>query len=349
MPKFTYKRAEPDGTVQIIHSRATKLYKLTPTDLQSISPVRQERNHHGGWITCYNTGDVERLQRSLQGRSATRKKASGPRIAKTGALSIFNPHPKYNGLTMHLYSREEVKAVAKRLYGPSYKSTAAQLQLRYPAGQGRYDGLLIFVATPASSTLLPLTLAANNLDYTLNFVWFEDVCEDAIAIIRSHLKNDEAGDYINTIDGGAYLAEDKDIQHNSCVNIINFLVSGARRKAFAYTSFELTHLFSSTGLMETHCKSQCSRNVYISGVYAEDGGTLAGINSNYDLYCLISPLLLSSTNGTLLPSSTRAPTRAAVARSMTGMNANCEALQWSSIFSEVSFIMGQLPDILPLP
>ncbi|KAK0213359.1 hypothetical protein DFS33DRAFT_1269964 [Desarmillaria ectypa] len=89
------------------------------------------------------------------------------------------PHPKYNDRTMHPYNWEEVEAVTKRLYGPSYKSTAAQLQLRYPAGQGRYDGLL--------------------------------------------------------------------------------------------------RLYCSCG----NCKSQCSCNVYISDVYAEDGEILTGINSNY--------------------------------------------------------------------
>ncbi|KAK0194846.1 hypothetical protein F5146DRAFT_261371 [Armillaria mellea] len=156
MPKATYERAEPDGTAKIIHSRATKLYNLTPADLQCISPVRQERNPHGGWVTYYNTGDVERLQRSLQGRSATRKKASGPKITKTDALNIFNlkgwdlrsltyevkPRPKYKSRVMHLYDREDVEAVAKRVYGPSYKSPATQTQRRHPpTGQGRYDGL----------------------------------------------------------------------------------------------------------------------------------------------------------------------------------------------------------------
>ncbi|KAK0462450.1 uncharacterized protein EV420DRAFT_1639670 [Desarmillaria tabescens] len=129
-----------------IHSRATKLYNLKPSDLESISPVRQERNPHGGWVTYYNTGDVERLQCNLQGRSATRKKASGPRITRTDALTqgmaFEEPHPQYSGRTMHLYDREEVEAVAKRVYGPDYKSPAAQPQRRYPpAGQGRYDGL----------------------------------------------------------------------------------------------------------------------------------------------------------------------------------------------------------------
>ncbi|KAK0240899.1 hypothetical protein EDD85DRAFT_947996 [Armillaria nabsnona] len=92
----------------------------------------------------------------LQGRSATRKKASGPKITKTDVLNIFNlkewdlrsltyevkPHPKYKGKVMHLYDREEDEAIAKRVYGSSYKSPATQSRRRYPpAGQGRYDGL----------------------------------------------------------------------------------------------------------------------------------------------------------------------------------------------------------------
>jgi len=54
---------------------------------------------------------------------------------------------------------------------------------------------------------------------TLEFVWFEDVCEDAITI-----KNDKAGQETWIIGGGAYKAADKIVQHNGCgtVNIINF-------------------------------------------------------------------------------------------------------------------------------
>lgn len=46
---------------------------------------------------------------------------------------------------------------------------------------------------------------------TLEFVWFEDVCEDAISI-----KGD--GD-ANIIGGGAYGAADKVIQHNGCGSV----------------------------------------------------------------------------------------------------------------------------------
>jgi len=50
----------------------------------------------------------------------------------------------------------------------------------------------------------------------LEFVWFEDVCEDAISIKGSGTAN--------IIGGGAYKAADKVIQHNGCghVNIVNF-------------------------------------------------------------------------------------------------------------------------------
>jgi hypothetical protein len=97
---------------------------------------------------------------------------------------------------------------------------------------------------------------------TLEFVWFEDVCEDAISI-----KGDSKGQESWIIGGGAYHADDKVVQHNGCgtVNIINFYVE------------DYGKLYRSCG----NCSSQCQRNVYIEGVIAKNGGVLAGINSNY--------------------------------------------------------------------
>ncbi|KAJ4372929.1 hypothetical protein N0V83_003220 [Neocucurbitaria cava] len=97
---------------------------------------------------------------------------------------------------------------------------------------------------------------------TLEFVWWEDVCEDALTI-----KGDKAGEESWVIGGGAYHASDKVVQHNGCgtVNIINFYVE------------DYGKLYRSCG----NCSSQCKRNVYIEGVTAVDGGELAGINSNY--------------------------------------------------------------------
>ncbi|KAF2026506.1 pectate lyase-like protein [Setomelanomma holmii] len=79
---------------------------------------------------------------------------------------------------------------------------------------------------------------------TLESVWWEDVCEDALSI-----KQDKAGAQSWIIGGGAYHASDKDYGklYRSCGN----------------------------------CSSQCKRNVYIEGVTAKNGGELAGINSNY--------------------------------------------------------------------
>ncbi|KAI8714325.1 Pectate lyase [Fusarium sp. LHS14.1] len=97
---------------------------------------------------------------------------------------------------------------------------------------------------------------------TLEFVWFEDVCEDAISI-----KEDKAGKESWIIGGGAYHASDKVVQHNGCgtVNIINFYVE------------DYGKLYRSCG----NCSKQCKRNVYIEGVTAKNGGELAGINANY--------------------------------------------------------------------
>ncbi|KAL3467155.1 putative pectate lyase F [Aspergillus heterothallicus] len=97
---------------------------------------------------------------------------------------------------------------------------------------------------------------------TLEFVWFEDVCEDAITV-----RGDSAGDHSWIIGGGAYHASDKVVQHNGCgtVNIINFYAE------------DYGKVYRSCG----NCSSQCKRNVYIEGVTARDGGEVAGINANY--------------------------------------------------------------------
>lgn len=49
---------------------------------------------------------------------------------------------------------------------------------------------------------------------TIENVWFEDVCEDAISI-----KEDEAGTETRIIGGGAYKASDKIVQHNGCGHV----------------------------------------------------------------------------------------------------------------------------------
>ncbi|RGP69631.1 pectate lyase [Fusarium sporotrichioides] len=94
----------------------------------------------------------------------------------------------------------------------------------------------------------------------LEFVWFEDVCEDAISIKGSGTAN--------IIGGGAYKAADKVIQHNGCghVNIVNFYAN------------DYGKVYRSCG----NCKgnSKCKRSVHMEGVTAVNGGELIGINTN---------------------------------------------------------------------
>lgn len=92
----------------------------------------------------------------------------------------------------------------------------------------------------------------------LEFVWFEDVCEDAISI-----KGDGTA---NIIGGGAYKASDKIIQHNGCghVNIINFYAN------------DYGKVYRSCG----NCSGNCARSVHMEGTTAIDGGELMGINQN---------------------------------------------------------------------
>ncbi|KAJ4352937.1 hypothetical protein N0V95_003790 [Ascochyta clinopodiicola] len=91
----------------------------------------------------------------------------------------------------------------------------------------------------------------------IEFVWFEDVCEDAISI-----KDDRAGDVTRIIGGGAYNAADKVIQHNGCgkVEIFNFYAENYGK------------VYRSCGTCD-----KCAREVYIDGVIANNGGEVAGI------------------------------------------------------------------------
>ncbi|VUC31212.1 unnamed protein product [Clonostachys rosea] len=92
----------------------------------------------------------------------------------------------------------------------------------------------------------------------LEFVWFEDVCEDAISIKGSGTAN--------IIGGGAFKAADKVIQHNGCghVNIINFYAN------------DYGKVYRSCG----NCKNNCARSVHMEGTTGVNGGELIGINTN---------------------------------------------------------------------
>ncbi|KAL1658301.1 polysaccharide lyase family 3 protein [Schizophyllum commune] len=144
--------------------------------------------------------------------------------------------------------------------GQTYDGGWAKYDRGSGACNGQSEGVFYL---HEGATLQNVIIGANQAEGVhcdLRFVWFEDVCEDAISIVT-------AGSYSNIIGGGAYHAEDKVVQHNGCgtVNIINFYVE------------DYGKLYRSCG----NCSKQCKRNVYIEGVEAVDGGTLAGINYNY--------------------------------------------------------------------
>ncbi|KAM9883568.1 pectate lyase F [Verticillium dahliae] len=95
---------------------------------------------------------------------------------------------------------------------------------------------------------------------TLEFVWFEDVCEDGISVVSATRQTWIIG-------GGAFKAQDKIVQHNGCgtVNIINFYAE------------DYGKVYRSCG----NCSSQCKRNVYVEGVTAYNGGEIVGINEAF--------------------------------------------------------------------
>jgi len=95
---------------------------------------------------------------------------------------------------------------------------------------------------------------------TLDHVYFEDVCEDAIT-----LKQKSGTSHINY--GGAKHADDKVIQHNGGGTVVvnSFYVE------------DFGKLYRSCG----NCGTQYARHIEINDVWAVDGSTLVGINTNY--------------------------------------------------------------------
>ncbi|KAL1627229.1 hypothetical protein SLS56_006468 [Neofusicoccum ribis] len=95
---------------------------------------------------------------------------------------------------------------------------------------------------------------------TIQNVWWEDVCEDALTI-----KQSSGTSYI--VGGGAFHASDKIIQHNGggTVSIKDFYAE------------DFGKVYRSCG----NCGTQYKRTVTMSGVWAVNGDLLAGVNSNY--------------------------------------------------------------------
>jgi hypothetical protein len=123
------------------------------------------------------------------------------------------------------------------------------------------------------ATLKNVILGANAKEHvhcigdgcTVENVWWEDVCEDALTLEKSSNKN--AKFYVKG--GGAKNGSDKIIQHNSAgtVYISNFEVSNSGK------------LYRACG----NCKSgyQNKRAVVMTNVTANNVKTLAGLNKNF--------------------------------------------------------------------
>ncbi|KAF4539143.1 Pectate lyase catalytic [Lasiodiplodia theobromae] len=95
---------------------------------------------------------------------------------------------------------------------------------------------------------------------TIQNVWWEDVCEDALTI-----KQSSGTSYV--VGGGAFEASDKIVQHNGAgaVSIKDFYAENFGK------------VYRSCG----NCGTQYTRSVTMSGVWAVNGKLLAGVNSNY--------------------------------------------------------------------
>ncbi|KAH8826096.1 pectate lyase C [Flagelloscypha sp. PMI_526] len=95
---------------------------------------------------------------------------------------------------------------------------------------------------------------------TLDHVWFEDVCEDAITI-----KQSSGTSRINY--GGAKNADDKIVQHNGGGTVI----------INSFYAQDFGKVYRSCG----NCGTQYKRTVNLNDVWAVDGSYLVGINKNY--------------------------------------------------------------------
>ncbi|KAF5379418.1 hypothetical protein D9615_006530 [Tricholomella constricta] len=149
--------------------------------------------------------------------------------------------------------------------------TPAQAYTRYDRGSGACNGQAeggdsdaVFLLEEGA-TLSRVVIGANQAEgvhclgsCTLDHVFFEDVCEDAITI-----KQTSGISRINY--GGAKHASDKVVQHNGGGTVIinSFYVE------------DFGKLYRSCG----NCGTQYAR--HINDVWAVSGSVLAGINTNY--------------------------------------------------------------------
>ncbi|KAH9120397.1 hypothetical protein AeMF1_007425 [Aphanomyces euteiches] len=113
-------------------------------------------------------------------------------------------------------------------------------------------------------------------DCTIQNVWWDDVCEDALTI-----KGGSASSVTKVIGGGARSAEDKIIQHNGAGTVS---IEGFYAQDFG-------KLYRSCGA----CKTQYQRKVTVTNVYAVNPKvTLVGVNKNYNDQAKFSNIKIKS-------------------------------------------------------
>ncbi|KAL9714362.1 hypothetical protein Ac2012v2_002674 [Leucoagaricus gongylophorus] len=151
--------------------------------------------------------------------------------------------------------------------------TPPQAYTRYDRGSGACKGQTeggdsdaVFLLQEGA-TLSRVVIGANQAEgvhclgsCTLDHVYFEDVCEDAITI-----KQASGISRINY--GGAKHAEDKIVQHNGGGTVI----------INSFYAEDFGKLYRSCG----NCGTQHQRTVQINDAWAVDGSVLVGINQNY--------------------------------------------------------------------
>ncbi|KAJ7276706.1 pectate lyase C [Mycena rebaudengoi] len=153
--------------------------------------------------------------------------------------------------------------------------TPAQPYTRYDRGAGACteqaeggDADAVFLLQEGA-TLSRVTIGANQAEgihclgsCTLDHVYFEDVCEDAITIKQTSAS---AVSRINF--GGAKNAADKIVQHNGAGTVI----------INSFYAQNFGKVYRSCG----NCGTQFKRIVQINDLWAVDGDVVAGINTNF--------------------------------------------------------------------
>ncbi|CAK4427783.1 unnamed protein product [Aphanomyces euteiches] len=113
-------------------------------------------------------------------------------------------------------------------------------------------------------------------DCTIQNVWWDDVCEDALSI-----KGGSASSVTKIIGGGARNASDKIIQHNGAGTVA---IEGFYAQDFG-------KLYRSCG----SCRTQVQRKVTLTNVYVVNPKvTLVGVNKNYNDQATLSNIKIKS-------------------------------------------------------